>query len=145
MSHCTMLAFFTETSPQAPEVTPTLQHPDTSQMVSDPAEKAEIFKKAFFPSPPEAEIGDIEDATYPDRRRPPRNTLYTPVHHSIGAPDDRVRGGTDTLSTHYGAPAQSAEGAIEENPGPWGRKWTDPMGMFAFPAFETGRGGFSIH
>ncbi|KAJ3454759.1 hypothetical protein MRS44_013359 [Fusarium solani] len=52
---------------QAPEITPILEHPDTSQMVSDPAEKAEIFKSAFFPSPPEAEIGDIEDATYPDR------------------------------------------------------------------------------
>lgn len=52
---------------QAPEVTPTLEHPDTSQMVSDPAEKAEVFRKAFFPSPPEAEIGGIEDATYPDR------------------------------------------------------------------------------
>lgn len=51
---------------QAPEVTPTLEHPDTSEMVSDPAEKAEIFRKAFFPSPPEGENGDIEDATYPD-------------------------------------------------------------------------------
>ena len=26
-----------------------------------------MFKKAFFPSPPEAEIEDTEDATYPDR------------------------------------------------------------------------------
>jgi len=52
---------------QAPEITPILEHPDTSQMVSEPAEKAEIFKRAFFPSPPEAEIGDIENAIYPDR------------------------------------------------------------------------------
>ncbi|KAJ3453598.1 hypothetical protein MRS44_017845 [Fusarium solani] len=52
---------------QAPEITPILEHPDTSQMVSEPAEKAEIFKRAFFPSPPEAEIRDIENAIYPDR------------------------------------------------------------------------------
>jgi hypothetical protein len=52
---------------QAPEITPTLEDPDTVRMVSDPADKAEVCRKTFFPSPPEAEIGDIEDATYPDR------------------------------------------------------------------------------
>jgi exonuclease III len=52
---------------QAPEVTPTIQNPDTLQMVSDPAKKAEIFREAFFPAPREAELGDIEGATYPDR------------------------------------------------------------------------------
>jgi hypothetical protein len=36
-------------------------------MVLDPVDKVEVFRKIFFPSPPEAEIRDIEDAIYPDR------------------------------------------------------------------------------
>jgi hypothetical protein len=52
---------------QAPEITPSLEDPNTAQMASGPADRAEVFRKTFFPSPPEAEIGDIEDATYPDR------------------------------------------------------------------------------
>ncbi|KJK76179.1 hypothetical protein H634G_08585 [Metarhizium anisopliae BRIP 53293] len=51
----------------APEVTPALQHPDTLQMTSDTAEKADIFRRAFFPCPPEADISDIEGAVYPER------------------------------------------------------------------------------
>ncbi|KJK84818.1 hypothetical protein H633G_11388 [Metarhizium anisopliae BRIP 53284] len=51
----------------APEVTPALQHPDTLQMTSDTAEKADILRRAFFPCPPEADISDIEGAVYPER------------------------------------------------------------------------------
>ncbi|KAH7563672.1 hypothetical protein BM1_00719 [Bipolaris maydis] len=43
---------------------PTIQHPDTRCELEDPAEKAELFQDVFFPPPPEADLGDIENATY---------------------------------------------------------------------------------
>jgi hypothetical protein len=61
------LDLLVENGEMVPEPTPSLEDPGTAQMASDPADKAEVFRKAIFPSPPEAEIGDLEDATYPDR------------------------------------------------------------------------------
>jgi hypothetical protein len=43
---------------------PAIHHPNTQQELIDPADKAELFQDVFFPTPPEADLGDIQDAVY---------------------------------------------------------------------------------
>jgi hypothetical protein len=50
---------------QSPNVTPTLVDPATQQQANSPGEKAELFRKTFFPSPPNTDLSDIEGASYP--------------------------------------------------------------------------------
>ena len=49
---------------QSTRSTPTIHHPDTRQELIDPADKAELFRDVFFPTPPEADVGDIANANY---------------------------------------------------------------------------------
>jgi hypothetical protein len=46
---------------------PRIQHPNTQCELEDLAEKAELFRDVFFPTPPEADLEDIEHATYSDQ------------------------------------------------------------------------------
>ena len=48
----------------APRVTPAIQHPTTEHEVTEPADKATLFRDAFFPAPPAADLTDIQDAEY---------------------------------------------------------------------------------
>ncbi|KAJ3552812.1 hypothetical protein NPX13_g11028 [Xylaria arbuscula] len=52
---------------QAPNVTPELRHPTTRQKAIKPEEKAQLLKETFFPTPPNANLEDIENATYTDQ------------------------------------------------------------------------------
>jgi hypothetical protein len=49
---------------QAPMITPAIRHPETQQEATDPKVKADVFREAFFPAPPEADLDDIQDAQY---------------------------------------------------------------------------------
>jgi hypothetical protein len=49
---------------QSTGTTPAIQHPDTQQELLEPADKAEMFQGVFFPAPPEADLGDLENADY---------------------------------------------------------------------------------
>ena len=51
-------------SNRPPAVTPIIRNPETQQEVTNPAEKANIFRNTFFPTPPEADLGDILGAKY---------------------------------------------------------------------------------
>jgi hypothetical protein len=48
----------------APRVTPAIQHPTTQHEVTEPDDKATLFRDAFFPAPPAADLTDIQDAEY---------------------------------------------------------------------------------
>lgn len=39
-------------------------HPETQCEITEPSDKAELFKDTFFPTPPEANLEDIRDAEY---------------------------------------------------------------------------------
>ena len=56
---------------QASSITPTLIDPITSTTAVTPNEKADLFRKAFFPTPPEADLADIDNATYSDQTKLP--------------------------------------------------------------------------
>ncbi|OHW97034.1 reverse transcriptase [Colletotrichum incanum] len=49
---------------QSPTVTPEIKKPNTTQIATTPGEKAALFKETFFPPPPEANLGDIDNASY---------------------------------------------------------------------------------
>ncbi|KAK7433457.1 reverse transcriptase, partial [Colletotrichum acutatum] len=49
---------------QPPTVTPEIKKPNTSQVATTPEEKAALFKETFFPPPPEANLEDIDNASY---------------------------------------------------------------------------------
>ena len=49
---------------QLPKATPTLRHPDTQHELAELADKAELFRDVFFPTPPEAELRDLQNAEY---------------------------------------------------------------------------------
>ncbi|KAK1471623.1 zinc knuckle, partial [Colletotrichum abscissum] len=49
---------------QPPTVTPEIRNPNTSQVAATPEEKAALFKETFFPPPPEANLEDIDNASY---------------------------------------------------------------------------------
>ncbi|KAJ6436234.1 reverse transcriptase [Purpureocillium lavendulum] len=51
---------------QTSAITPALKDPATLETASTPGEKAELFRKAFFPKPPEANLEDIDNAVYAD-------------------------------------------------------------------------------
>lgn len=48
----------------SPTVTPAIQHPVTRQDMVEVEDKAEVFRETFFPSSPEANLDDIENAQY---------------------------------------------------------------------------------
>ena len=52
---------------QISAITPALQDPVTSAIAVTPGEKAELFRKTFFPKPPDANLQDIDHATYPNQ------------------------------------------------------------------------------
>ena len=45
-------------------ITPAIRHPETRQEITDSAEKADVFRNTFFPTPPEADLEDIWEAEY---------------------------------------------------------------------------------
>ena len=47
-----------------PVVTRTIRDPETRQEATTPIEKAHIFRKTFFPTPPEAELEDFHEMEY---------------------------------------------------------------------------------
>ncbi|KAK0367942.1 zinc knuckle [Colletotrichum limetticola] len=49
---------------QPPTVTPEIRNPNTSQVAATPEEKAALFKETFFLPPPEANLEDIDNASY---------------------------------------------------------------------------------
>ena len=49
---------------EAPRVTPAIQHPTTQHEITEPADKADLFRDTFFPTPPEADLRDIQDAEH---------------------------------------------------------------------------------
>ena len=51
---------------QSARTTPAIRHPDTQQELIESADKAELFRNVFFPTPPEADLEDIENAEYND-------------------------------------------------------------------------------
>ncbi|OHW95285.1 reverse transcriptase-like protein [Colletotrichum incanum] len=52
---------------QTPNVTPEIINPSTSQTATTREEKTELFWRTFFPAPPEANLKDIENATYEEQ------------------------------------------------------------------------------
>ena len=52
---------------QSARTTPAIRHPDTQQELIESADKAELFRDVFFPTPPEADLEDIENAEYNDQ------------------------------------------------------------------------------
>lgn len=52
---------------QAPVTTPTLRNPNTNEDITEPSEKAALFKETFFPVPPDADLSDIGQRRYEDR------------------------------------------------------------------------------
>lgn len=67
------LSQFTGVEPgdRPPAVTPAIRHPDIRQEITDPAKKADLFRDTFFPTPPEADLRDIQDAGYNDQVETP--------------------------------------------------------------------------
>ncbi|KDN61236.1 hypothetical protein CSUB01_11874 [Colletotrichum sublineola] len=49
---------------QSTTVTPEIKKPNTAQIATTPGEKAALFKETFFPPPPEANLKDIDNASY---------------------------------------------------------------------------------
>ncbi|KAI6789402.1 hypothetical protein KC331_g213 [Hortaea werneckii] len=47
-----------------PSVTPSLRCPQTGNEVTEASEKTEVFRRTFFPRPPAADLGDMQDAQY---------------------------------------------------------------------------------
>ena len=58
----TMWARGRETLP--PSVTPSIQCPQTKREVTEASEKAEVFRRAFFPRPPVADLRDMHGVQY---------------------------------------------------------------------------------
>jgi hypothetical protein len=96
---------------QAPMITPAIRHPETQQEATDPKVKADVFRKAFFPAPPEADLDDIRDAQYDDQIDMPQITekeirdairaaspLKTPGPDGIA--NKALQAGTAQLATH---------------------------------------------
>ncbi|KAJ6439009.1 reverse transcriptase [Purpureocillium lavendulum] len=52
---------------QTSAITPALQDPATAATAITPGEKAELFRKVFFPKPPDANLDDIDTAVYVDQ------------------------------------------------------------------------------
>ena len=59
---------------KTPVVTPAIQHPETQEEIVDPNAKADMFREAFFPVPPEADLEDIRDAQYDNQIDMPQIT-----------------------------------------------------------------------
>lgn len=49
---------------QPARATPGIEHPETLHEVTEPSDKAELFKDVFFPAPLEANVDDIRDIDY---------------------------------------------------------------------------------
>ena len=49
---------------QSARTTPAIEHPETRREITEPSDKAELFKDVFFPAPPEANLEDVRDAEY---------------------------------------------------------------------------------
>ncbi|WQF90414.1 Putative reverse transcriptase domain-containing protein [Colletotrichum destructivum] len=49
---------------QSPTITPEIKKPNTTQIATTPDEKSVLFKKTFLPPPPEANLEDINNASY---------------------------------------------------------------------------------
>lgn len=49
---------------EAPRITPALRHPETHQEITEPSEKADLFRDTFFPAPPDADLTDIHRTEY---------------------------------------------------------------------------------
>jgi hypothetical protein len=78
--------------------TPPLQKPNSS-MEHDHRAKAQIFKDTFFPPPPEADLTDTNNYTYPDPFAPPPITSRE-VERAIRNMPPKKAPGRDGIPAH---------------------------------------------
>ena len=71
--------------------TPALQQPDGT-FASEPEEKAELLRAAFFPTPPEADLSDIESYEYPEPLQMPLITEQEVSNAILQAPGSKTPG-----------------------------------------------------
>jgi hypothetical protein len=55
-------------------ITPAIKHPETQEEIVDLKIKADVFREAFFPAPPEANLEDIQGTQYDDQIDMPQIT-----------------------------------------------------------------------
>jgi hypothetical protein len=90
---------------------PPIHHPDTQQELIDPADKAELFRDVFFPTPPEADLGDIANASYsgqiempPIEEKEVRTAIRAASPLKAPGPDGitnkALQAGTDLIAAH---------------------------------------------
>ncbi|KEY74501.1 hypothetical protein S7711_10319, partial [Stachybotrys chartarum IBT 7711] len=60
---------------QVSELTPVIKDPVTAQEATTPKGKAKLFRDVFFLNPPEADLGDMDGATYPEQIKLPKITI----------------------------------------------------------------------
>jgi ribonuclease HI/exonuclease III len=59
---------------QPPSVTPAIKCPSTGREITETEEKARLFRSTFFPTPPEADLDDIQTAEYTQQVKLPEIT-----------------------------------------------------------------------
>jgi ribonuclease HI len=90
---------------------PRIQHPDTQCELEDPAEKAELFRDIFFPTPPEADLEDLDHAAYSGQIDMPsieekevRTAIRAASPLKVPGPDGitnkALQAGTDLVTAH---------------------------------------------
>ncbi|KAK7177545.1 zinc knuckle [Paraphaeosphaeria sporulosa] len=52
---------------QSARATPAIEHRETQREITEPSDKAKLFKDVFLPTPPQANLQDFHDAEYSDR------------------------------------------------------------------------------
>jgi ribonuclease HI/exonuclease III len=96
---------------QSARTTPAIRHPTTQQELIDPADKAELFRDVFFPTPPEADLEDIENAEYsgqietpPIEEKEVRNAIRAASPLKAPGPDGitnkALQAGVDLIAAH---------------------------------------------
>jgi ribonuclease HI len=94
-----------------PRVTPAIRHPTTQQEVTEPSDKADLFRDTFFPVPPEADLRDIQSAEYsgqvqlpPITEKEVRDAIRTAAPLKAPGPDGianrALQAGIDLIATH---------------------------------------------
>ncbi len=84
---------------QAPNITPELRHPTTGQKAIKAEEKAQLFRETFFPIPPDADLEDINNATYTDQIPMPPITTKEVEHGQLSHFRSRnIDGNLNTMS-----------------------------------------------
>lgn len=75
---------------------PTLQYENSTANTFE--EKAEMLKNSFFPSPPEADLSDLQGYAYPPAHECPTTVTYQEVQHAIRRPKVDKTPGPDGIT-----------------------------------------------